>query len=220
MIARDVNDPTSGAFLFVQDAPSLWQACLGDCYGNLGLEGGLREVVMLNSYITEENAIKAKNMQFTYSDDFKAYFRFKDNGRFERDEFIDRSWASFKPANMTDYIGLDMIPNDVCPTAYEQKRYIKFDAKKLFTEMPLSEPLVRDNYEYSFSLSFKATGTPCFTKNPTAAAMFCNVLLVHEVFMVYFETINMMKVYFFASKNYYESASKAFLVPTSQWVTL
>jgi hypothetical protein len=48
---------------------------------------------MLNSYITEEDAIKAKNMQFTYSNAFKAYFRFKDNGRFERDEFIDRTWA-------------------------------------------------------------------------------------------------------------------------------
>jgi hypothetical protein len=81
--------------------------------------------------------------------------------------------------------------------------------------MPLAVPLVRENYEYSFSMTFKATGTPCFTKNPTAAAMFCNVVLVDEVFMVYFETINMMKVYFFASKNYYESASKAFFVPTN-----
>ena len=116
---------------------------------------------------------------------------------------------------MTDYIGLDLIPNDVCPTSYEQKRYIKFNADKVFTEMPLTTPLVRDNSEYSFSMSFKATGTSCFTKNPTAAAMFCNVVLVHEVFMVYFENINMMKVYFFASKNYYESASKAFFVPTN-----
>lgn len=65
-----------------------------------------------------------------------------------------------------------------------------------------------------------ATGTSCFTKNPYAAVKYCNVFLVEEVFMVYFENINMMKVYFFASKNYYESASKAFFVPMNQWVTL
>jgi hypothetical protein len=41
-------------------------------------------------------------MQFTYSPDFKAYFRFQDvEGRFLRDEFIDRPWISIKPANLT-----------------------------------------------------------------------------------------------------------------------
>lgn len=119
ILARDVIDPSSGTFLFIQDVPTMWQACLGDCTGNLGLDGGIREVLMLNSFITEENAVQAKNMQFTYSLDFKAYFRFMDNGRFERDEFVDRTWASTKPANLTDYIGLDLIPNDVCPTTYD-----------------------------------------------------------------------------------------------------
>jgi hypothetical protein len=57
------------------------------------------------------------------------------------------------------------------------------------------------------------TNTTCFTSNPTAAASYCNIFMFEEVFMIYFETINMLKVHFFASKNYYESASKAFFIP-------
>lgn len=60
-------------------------------------------------------------MQFTYGPDFKAYFRFQDNGRFDRDEFVDRTWVSFKPSTFaqTDLIGLDLIPNDICLTTHD-----------------------------------------------------------------------------------------------------
>ena len=57
-------------------------------------------------------------MQFTYNNDFKAYFRFQNTGnKFKKDEFVDREWYSFKnePEIETEYIGVDIIPNDVCP---------------------------------------------------------------------------------------------------------
>ena len=77
VLAIDVNnDLEAGAFFFVQDTLSRWEACLGDCYGNLGLVGGMREVVMRNIFINQKEAVLARNMQFTYAPDFKAYFRF------------------------------------------------------------------------------------------------------------------------------------------------
>lgn len=75
-------------------------------------------------------------MQFTYTPDFKAYFRFQDiDGGFNKDEFIDRIWTSIVPKNLTsgDYIGLDLIPNDVCPTTYDQKKYLQFNGDLPFS---------------------------------------------------------------------------------------
>lgn len=85
---------------------------------------------MRNSYTSKQEAVVAKNMQFTYAPDFKAYFRFQDNGRFDRDEFVDRPWTSHKPSKFArdDLIGLDLIPNDVCPATYDQQSYLKFDS--------------------------------------------------------------------------------------------
>jgi len=76
MIGLDVNDPKSGPFVFVQDTQTSWQACLGDCSGDLGLIGGIREFIALNKFVSQTEAAKAKNMQLTYSPDIKAYFRF------------------------------------------------------------------------------------------------------------------------------------------------
>ena len=85
----------------------------------------------------------------------------------------------------------------------------------MFDNIPLAQPLERNTYEYTFSMTIKATGTSCVTRNPIAASFFCNVFLVDEVFMVYFETINTLRVYFFADKNFYESASKSFFIPSN-----
>jgi hypothetical protein len=217
IIAEASNEEDSGPFYFVQDTQSNWQTCLGDCSGNLGLVGGIRELVLRNLYIKRSDAILAKNMQFTYAPDFKAYFRFQDNSRFNKDEFVDRTWTAIKPSTLTrsDLLGRDLIPNDVCPTNIDQKQFLQFTGEKSIESLTLPKALERENYEYSFSMTFMSTGTTCFTKNPSAAASYCNLFLVEEVFMIYFESQNMMKVYFFASKNYYESASKTFFVPSN-----
>lgn len=57
---------------------------------------------MRNSFIQVNDAVNSKNMQFTYSTDFKAYFRFQDvDGRFNSDEFIDRTFTQILPQNLT-----------------------------------------------------------------------------------------------------------------------
>jgi hypothetical protein len=67
------QDGTS--FTFQQDRQYGWKACFGDCRSDFGLEGGIREIVLRNCFIEKADVLKAKNLQFTYGADFKAYFR-------------------------------------------------------------------------------------------------------------------------------------------------
>lgn len=109
---------TATRFSFRQTATYRWKACLGDCKDDFGLQGGIRELVLLHKAITPEEAVKAKNMIFTYDPSFKAYFRFQDvNDKFKKDEFVDREWLFFKnePDQSRSIMGVDIIPNDVCP---------------------------------------------------------------------------------------------------------
>jgi hypothetical protein len=78
-------------------------------------------------------------MQFTYAPDFKAYFRFQNNGRFNSDEFIQRPWNSIKPSQAkAKLIGTDLIPNDVCPPSYEQQQYLKLASPKQFANQTVA----------------------------------------------------------------------------------
>lgn len=52
---------------------------------------------MLERALTIEEADRAKNMIFTYDSSIKAYFRFQDmHNKFEKDEFVDWPWLSYK----------------------------------------------------------------------------------------------------------------------------
>ena len=74
-----------------------WKMCLGDCKSGYGLQGGIREVVLMNKALSLRDSIVAKNTQFTYDPSFKAYFRFQDQGnKFSKDEFVDREWDYFR----------------------------------------------------------------------------------------------------------------------------
>ena len=58
----------------------------------------------------------------TYNSDIKAYFRFQDiHNKFAKDEFVDWPWLAFKnkPGRDDEYIGKDVIPNDVCPSLFK-----------------------------------------------------------------------------------------------------
>ena len=66
-------------------------------------------------------------MIFVYNRFFKAYFRFQDiNNKFAKDEFVDRKWLRFKKNKSEEvdeeeernYVGVDIIPNDICPTLF------------------------------------------------------------------------------------------------------
>ena len=102
-----------------------WKACLGDCRADFGFSGGIRELILLNKAVRRDEARKAKNMIFVYNNSFKAYFRFQDiNNKFTKDEFVDRNWLSFKRTEIEgeeppSFIGIDIIPNDVCPSQFE-----------------------------------------------------------------------------------------------------
>lgn len=72
--------------------------------------------------VKPEQAKRAKNLLLTYDSSIKAYFRFQDlANKFAKDEFIDWPWISFKnePSRASSYIGVDIIPNDVCPSLFQ-----------------------------------------------------------------------------------------------------
>ena len=74
-----------------------WKACLGDCTSNYGFIGAVREVVMFDRAVTQDQAVRAKNLILTYNSSIKAYFRFHDShNKFEKDEFVDWPWLKFK----------------------------------------------------------------------------------------------------------------------------
>ena len=119
-VARD----SVANFGFRQNTLYGWKACLGDCSADFGFFGGVREVVLLHKAVTEKEARRGKNMLLTFNSAIKSYFRFQDlRNKFDRDEFVDWPWLSFKNepfANKASYIGVDIIPNDVCPSLLEQ----------------------------------------------------------------------------------------------------
>jgi hypothetical protein len=55
-----------------------------------------------------------------YSLELKAYYRFNGgNGKFEFDEFIDRQWVTPVNYDLKDYIGVDVLANDICPFTWQ-----------------------------------------------------------------------------------------------------
>ena len=77
---------------------------------------------MFAKTVTKEQAMRAKSRILTYDSSIKCYFRFQDHrNKFEKDEFVDWPWLRFKnmPENPEDYVGADIIPNDVCPSIFD-----------------------------------------------------------------------------------------------------
>ena len=228
--ARQIAIAETNNFGFRQNTSYGWKACLGDCRSEFGFTGGIRELVLLSQAVSQSEAGKAKSMIFIYNNYFKAYFRFQDhNNKFEKDEFVDRKWLTFKKTvteeqdqeeNQRDYVGVDIIPNDICPTLFEQKELLRFDGLATTQDIKLDRVLKQERYNYMMSMTIMVNETTCTTRNPTYAANDCNLFKLDEVFMLYFEIPNMAKFHFFAQKNYYESQSKAFFLPYDQWITI
>ena len=60
-----------------------------------------------------------------YSLELKAYYRFNGlKGKFEFDEFIDRQWVEPATYDLKEYIGTDILANDICPFTWQQGDYI------------------------------------------------------------------------------------------------
>ena len=119
-----------------------WKACLGDCNADYGFLGGVREVLFLQKSVTREEANRGKNIILTYDSSVKAYFRFQDiHNKFEKDEFIDWPWLSFKniPSRRELYLGVDIIPNDVCPSLFDQINTLKWSAENKMEDFEIGE---------------------------------------------------------------------------------
>ena len=205
---------------------------MGDCASNFGIEGAIREVVMLDQTVTQEQARRAKNLILTYNSSIKSYFRFQDqNNKFEKDEFVDWPWLKFKnmPEPRTLYIGKDIIPNDVCPSIFDQVSAMRFrsepdekneiPATKIETLL-FADQLKQTKYAYTMSVTLQVNETACVATTPSEAAKDCNLVELEGVFMLYMMGRNTARFHFFANKNYYESASKLIYLPYDQWITI
>ena len=200
-----------------------WKACLGDCTSNYGLIGSIREVVMLDQTITKDQAVRAKNLILTYNSNIKSYFRFQDiHNKFEKDEFVDWPWLKFKnlPEQRTTYIGTDIIPNDVCPSLFNQITTMRFEEDTVIETITFSDNLRQTKYAYTMSVTLRLNETACTATTPDEAAKDCNLVHLNGVFMLYMMGRNTARFHFFASKNYYESASKLIYLPYDQWLTI
>lgn len=200
-----------------------WKTCIGDCVSGFGFFGGVREVLLLSRVITQQEAKRAKNMVFTYDNTIKAYFRFQDlQNKFEKDEFVDWPWTAFKnePASRRSYIGVDIIPNDVCPSVLDQITTLKLNSKTSISTIELEPKMLQTQYAYTMSMTIMVNETSCTALDPVEAEKDCNLVELEGSFMLFLMGRNMGRFFFFASKNYYESVSTAFFIPYDQWVTI
>jgi len=60
----------------VQNTGRNWQVCIGSCGKDFGFTGGVREVVLRQTFIEQADAFNSANVILTYQNDFKCYFRF------------------------------------------------------------------------------------------------------------------------------------------------
>lgn len=80
-------------------------------------------MVARSSYIDLSTAAKSVNRVYSYSSDFKSYFRFnRDSERFNKDYFVDWTWVAFSGVadgqSLEAVMGVDFISNNMCLAQY------------------------------------------------------------------------------------------------------
>ena len=80
--------------------------------------------------------------------------------------------------------------------------------------------LQQNEYAYTMSMTLQLNETSCTTLDASDAAKDCNLVELEGVFMLYLMGRNTARFFFFASKNYYESASEMIYLPYDQWITI
>ena len=70
-----------------------------------------------------------------------------------------------------------------------------------------------DNFKYTMSLWIKPDASSCYESITQRAIEECNIVLMHGVFMLYFNAPNNLKFYFFAKQHFYEFNSAPIFVP-------
>lgn len=69
-------------------------------------------------------------------------------------------------------------------------------------------------------MTLQLNETSCTTLDPSDAEKDCNLVEMEGVFMLYLMGRNTARFFFFANKNYYESASEMIYLPYDQWITI
>ena len=113
-----------------------------------------------------------------------------------------------------------MVPQNVCPQLFNYSQVIRFDLAQQMRLYPISVPLKPYRYSYQMLLTFMSNSTSCYSTSIKNALDGCNLVLLEEVFMLYFQSPNVARFMFFATKNFYETQSPAFFLPNNQWVTV
>jgi hypothetical protein len=112
--------------------------------------------------------------------------------------FVARTWTS-PPLiyRASEYIGVDMIPTDICPLTWESKEYVVFNSDNGVRDQTIVEELPRTDYEYTISTTFYVDGaTQCSTESRTTARDSCNMFVIDEVTMFYFSKPNYGRFHF------------------------
>lgn len=69
-------------------------------------------------------------------------------------------------------------------------------------------------------MTIQVNETACTATDPAEAAKDCNLVKLDGVFMIYLMGRNTARFFFFANKNFYESASNMIFIPNDQWITI
>lgn len=114
-----------------------------------------------------------------------------------------------------------MIPVNVCPRTFNHTQLYRFDLAQQMRVVQLSSSSAKaTKYSYFMSVTFYKNSSSCFTNNIKSAENGCNLVLLEEVFMLYFQSANSARFFFYATKNFYQSQSTAFFIPNNQWITV
>lgn len=190
-----------------------------------GFEGGIRELLVIGAYQTQEEIFENANRITNYDPSVKGYYRFAayEAGHYNekrflveefRQRFVELIQIGKSNERSDDRFAIDMIPNDICPVTFDTQRVVRIDSKDQFVQKAeIAGGLKRTQYAYSMSLSLYISPETCVTENITVAENECNLVRFENVFMLFFSHTSLARFHFYAEKNYYESQTSAFFLP-------
>ena len=71
-----------------------------------------------------------------------------------------------QPTIRDEYVGIDIIPNDVCPSLFNQISTVRFDSRNEIKTFELDTKLKQTEYEYTLSMTIQVNETSCTAIDP------------------------------------------------------
>lgn len=109
--------------------------------------------------------------------------------------------------------GAQSLPVDVCPQTYITRDLLCFERQEglhahnsmRIVDHSFDTQLANRNYGYTMSITFFVDRNTCNIGRAGLAESHCHIVLLENVFMLYFSRPNAARFHFFAERNYYES---------------